>query len=102
MLKEILLILGIPKKVGVKPPDFYGTVPKLIYKKPDVHVKAGDELFYSKYSDKSKFVSPVSGNISAINRGAKRRVLSIEIEPDKEQQYKDFGKSDPLKLQLTK
>lgn len=93
-----LVNLGIPKKVGVKPPDFYGTIPKLIYKKPDVHIKAGDELFYSKYADKTKFVSPVSGKITAINRGAKRRVLSIEIEPDQEQKYKDFKKSDPLKL----
>lgn len=93
-----LVNLGVPPKIAIKPPDFYGSIPKLIYKKPDVHVKAGDELFFSKYAEKTKFVSPVSGKITAINRGAKRRVLSIEIEPDQEQQYKDFGKSDPLKM----
>ncbi len=93
-----LINLGVPNNIAIKPPDFYGTVPKLIYKKPDVHVKAGDELFYSKYSDRTRFTSPVSGTITAINRGAKRRVLSIEIAPDQEQEFKDFGKSDPMNM----
>ena len=93
-----LINLGVPNNIAIKPPDFYGTVPKLIYKKPDVHVKAGDELFYSKYSDRTRFTSPVSGTITAINRGAKRRVLSIEIAPDQEQEFKDFGESDPMNM----
>jgi Na+-transporting NADH:ubiquinone oxidoreductase subunit A len=95
-----LVKLDLPSKIAVKPPDFYGTVPKLIYKKPDVYVKAGDELFYSKYAERTRFVSPVSGKITAINRGAKRRVLSIEIEPDKKQEFKDFGKANPLELSV--
>jgi Na+-transporting NADH:ubiquinone oxidoreductase subunit A len=93
-----LINLGVPNNIAIKPPDFYGTVPKLIYKKPDVHVKAGDELFYSKYSDRTRFTSPVSGTITAINRGAKRRVLSIEIAPDQKQEFKDFGESDPMNM----
>lgn len=79
---------------AVKPPNFHSVVPQLLYKKPGVEIKAGDELFYSKYSERVRFVSPVSGIIKEIVRGERRRVLEIVIQADKEIVYKDFGKID--------
>lgn len=85
---------ALARTFAIKPPDFHSVVPKLIYKKPGVHVKAGDELFFSKYSEKVRFVSPVSGTIKEIVRGYRRRVMEIIIEADEETSYKDFGKVD--------
>ena len=59
--------------------------------KEGARVKAGDELFFSKYADQTRFVSPVSGLLKEIVRGAKRRILEVIIEADKEIEYKDFG-----------
>ena len=70
---------------ALKPTDFHGIFPKLVCKEGDV-VKAGQPLFYSKYQDNIKFVSPVSGIIKEIKRGAKRKVLEIVINADKNQQ----------------
>src|SRR5699024_9501514 len=80
--------------IAIKPPDFHSVVPKLIHKKTGVRVEAGDELFFSKYSDRLRFVSPVSGTIKEIVRGDRRRVMEIIIEADKETVYKDFGQLD--------
>lgn len=82
------------KVFAVKPPDFHSVVPKLLIKKPGAQVKAGDELFFSKYSEGLRFTSPVSGVIREIVRGAKRRVLEIVIEADEKTTFKDFGKMD--------
>nr|MDE6623650.1 Na(+)-translocating NADH-quinone reductase subunit A [Alistipes sp.] len=40
------------------------------------------------------FTSPVSGTVSAINRGEKRKVLSVTIVPDAVQSYEEFAKPD--------
>lgn len=89
-----LVEASYPEAFAIKPPDFHSVVPQLLYKKPGAEVKAGDELFFSKYSDGVRFVSPFSGTIKEIVRGERRRVLEIIIEPDKETIYKDFGKID--------
>lgn len=77
------------KMYVVKLTDFYGITPRLTVKRGD-HVNAGDILFYSKYTDKIKFTSPVSGTIEEIIRGKKRKILKILIRPDKEDTYKSF------------
>jgi Na+-transporting NADH:ubiquinone oxidoreductase subunit A len=76
------LLSAPPSKVyAIKPPDFHAVVPKLILKEGAV-VKAGEPIFYSKYDEKVKFVSPVGGTVSQILRGAKRRILEVHITPD--------------------
>src|SRR5690606_24748193 len=42
-----------------------------------------------------QFVSPVSGEILEINRGEKRRVVSVKIQADKAQIYKEFSTINP-------
>ena len=74
----------------VKPTDFHGLTPKLAVKVGD-RVKAGTTLFFDKYNDKVNFSSPVSGEVAAIVRGAKRKILEIVIQADTEIAYEDFA-----------
>src|SRR5690606_3056748 len=59
---------------------------------------AGDTIFYSKSSESVKFVSPVSGTIQEIRRGAKRRILEVVINADATDTFKDFGQKDVSKM----
>ncbi|MDB4198811.1 Na(+)-translocating NADH-quinone reductase subunit A [Polaribacter sp.] len=78
---------------GVKPEDFHGITPKLVAKE-GADVKAGDTLFYSKSDERILFPSPVSGKVTEVIRGARRKVLAVKIAADATQVYKDFGTKD--------
>ncbi len=82
---------------AVKPEDFHGIIPKLIAKE-GAEVKAGQALFHSKNNEQILFPSPVSGKITEIIRGARRRVLTIKIESSTTQEYQDFGVQDVEKM----
>jgi Na+-transporting NADH:ubiquinone oxidoreductase subunit A len=73
------------------PDDYTGVVPKLVVKEQD-DVKAGEALFIDKNHPEVKFVSPVSGTVKCIERGARRKILSISVAASGTQDYKDFGK----------
>ena len=75
---------------AVKPEDFHGITPKLVAKE-GAEVKAGDTLFYSKSDERILFPSPVSGKVTEVIRGARRKVLAVKIAADATQVYKDFG-----------
>lgn len=45
-----------------------------------------------------KFVSPVSGEVTAVNRGEKRKVLSVVVKPEAQIEYEDFGKKNVASL----
>ena len=79
------------------PDDFTGVTPKVVVKE-QVYVLAGEALFIDKNHPEVKFVSPVSGVVTSVERGARRKVMNIIVAPDKEQQYADFGKKDPAIL----
>lgn len=79
------------KTYAIKPPDFHTHVPKMVVKE-GAKLLAGDELFYSKYTDQIRFTSPVSGVLKEIKRGDKRKILEVIIEADAENTYRDFGK----------
>lgn len=64
--------------------DFHGITPKMLVKQ-GAEVKAGEPLFYNKNREDMLFVSPVSGELVEINRGARRKILSLKILADKEQ-----------------
>ena len=61
-------------------------------------VKAGDALFVNKQYPDVKFASPVSGQVSAVIRGERRKVLCVKVKADQEQQYVDYGKKDVAQL----
>jgi len=75
------------------PDDFEGVVPKVVVREGDI-VKAGDALFVNKLYPEVRFASPVSGKVTAVVRGERRKVLCVKVEADAEQQYVDFGKKD--------
>ena len=78
---------------AVKPEDFHGITPKLLAKE-GAEVKAGDTLFYSKSDERILFPSPVSGKVTEVIRGARRKVLAVKIAADTTQVYRDFGAKD--------
>lgn len=71
---------------ALRPEDFHGVIPKLI-SKVGTKVKAGEPIFYDKSNQDIKFVSPVSGEIIEISRGAKRKILEIKIQADTTQEF---------------
>lgn len=78
---------------AIRPSDFHLVTPKMVLKEGG-KLKAGDTVFYSKDNEDIKVVSPVSGTLTAIERGAKRVITRIVIEADQEDVFKDFGKTD--------
>jgi Na+-transporting NADH:ubiquinone oxidoreductase subunit A len=77
------------KSYAVSPLDYENVTPKLLVKVGD-KVEAGSPLFFDKNNPRILFTSPVSGVVSAINRGEKRKLLSIAVEPDQTQVYKEL------------
>ncbi|WP_425234443.1 Na(+)-translocating NADH-quinone reductase subunit A [Ulvibacterium sp.] len=65
--------------------DFHGITPKMLVKEK-AEIKAGEALFYNKNREDMFFVSPVSGELIEIERGARRRILTLRILADKSQQ----------------
>lgn len=65
--------------------DFYGLTPKLMVKE-GAEVKAGEPIFYNKDVEEMVFVSPVSGELIEVVRGARRKILTIKVLADKEQE----------------
>lgn len=89
--KQTTTSVAQSKVYAVQPADFHGITPKILAKE-GTKVKAGEALFYSKSDERILFPSPVSGTVTEIVRGARRRVLSMKIEADAKQSHKDFGK----------
>ncbi|MGB3149059.1 MAG: Na(+)-translocating NADH-quinone reductase subunit A [Maribacter sp.] len=73
--------------------DFHGITPKMLLKQ-GAEVKAGEPLFYNKNVEDMLFVSPVSGELIEIERGARRRILSLKILADKSQETLGHKKLD--------
>ena len=78
----------------IKPSDFHLITPKMVVKEGE-KLLAGDTIFYSKSNELIKFVSPVSGTLTQIERGAKRVITKLLIEADPQDSFKDFGVLSP-------
>ncbi len=89
-----------PGEYALVPDDFVGVKPKVVVKEGDT-VKAGDALFVDKLHPELKFVSPVSGTVSLVERGDRRKLLSIRVKADQEQVAREFDvKGDVKELLL--
>jgi len=86
-----------PETFAVKPTDFPAiSRPKLLVAEGD-NVKAGTPLFFDKVHPEVMYVAPVSGEVAAVIRGEKRKVLEIRILADKEiksESFKAYSVSD--------
>ncbi|MDR1357068.1 MAG: Na(+)-translocating NADH-quinone reductase subunit A [Tannerellaceae bacterium] len=78
---------------AIVPGSYDGIVPKVVAKAGD-KVKAGSVLMTDKNRPEIKFVSPVSGEVTAVNRGEKRKVQSIVVKPDAVIEYEAFGEKE--------
>ena len=91
--QESLADAPLASEYALSPLDFEGVTPKLLVKVGD-EVKAGTPLFFNKYSERILFTSPVSGTVAAVNRGEKRKILSVTVTPASVQSYEEFAKPD--------
>ncbi|MDO6743041.1 Na(+)-translocating NADH-quinone reductase subunit A [Tenacibaculum soleae] len=91
--EQVTTELSLGTTFAIQPDDFHGVIPKVLAKE-GTEVKAGQALFHSKSDERILFPSPVSGKITEIVRGARRKVLAFKITADAQQEYKDFGKKD--------
>lgn len=85
------------KFYALMPSDFTRITPKVVVK-PEDKVKAGDPLFFDKENPELQFVSPVSGTVVAVNRGERRRVLSVVVESDGKFESVEYKAKDILSL----
>jgi Na+-transporting NADH:ubiquinone oxidoreductase subunit A len=90
--EKVYVSIPQSKTYVVKPTDFHGLTPKLIIKE-GASVKSGSTLFIDKHNERVKFSSPVSGTVTSIVRGAKRKIMEIVLQPDAEIKYETFQKS---------
>lgn len=81
--------ISLPKNVALQPPDFRGIKAKVIAK-PDTFVQVGTPVIEDKNHPEIKIVSPVSGKVTAVNRGNQRVLLQVVIEPDGKQDAISF------------
>ena len=75
------------------PDDFQGFIPKVAVKQGD-KVQVGTPVLFDKNRPEIKIVSPVSGEILAVNRGEKRKLLNIVIRSDEKDTGENFGKKE--------
>ena len=94
------IFLGEVKSDVLKicPEDFTGVTPKLSVRVGD-EVKAGTALMYDRNHPSVKVASPVSGVVTEILRGEKRRILNITVERKGENEVIDFGIKNALTMQ---
>ena len=95
--EKILVENAKSKNISIQPPNFTALTPKLLVKVGD-KVKAGSPVFFDKYRESIQFVSPASGTVKDIVRGAKRRVMEIIIEADAEISYLEAKQTDVQQL----
>ena len=95
--KDLFMKADPAKLFSVRPDDFHGIIPKVVVKDGE-NVKVGSVLFYDKANPDVKFVSPASGVVVAVNRGAKRKLIDIVIESDDQFNSESFDKANPSDL----
>lgn len=86
-----------PGIYSLVPDDFTGVKPKVVVKEGE-NVLAGGPLFVDKNHPEVNFVSPVSGVVTSVERGERRKVLNIIVKADEKQQYVEFGKMNLAEL----
>ena len=74
--------LGVGGLYALVPDDFTGVKPKVVVKEGD-HVKVGDALFVNKNCPEVQFASPVSGEVTAVLRGERRKLLRVVVKSDR-------------------
>ena len=82
--ENILKKAALPESVSLNPSDFHLIISKIALKVGE-KVSQGSVVFFSKKDERIKFCSPVDGTIRDIVRGAKRKIIEIIIDVEKNQ-----------------
>lgn len=87
--KEVMVVPV--KHFAIQPPNFRGIapIPKLMVEIGQ-KVKVGDPVFFNKMTPDIHYVSPVSGEVIAINRGEKRAITEIVVRADDQQSHRKY------------
>ncbi len=80
-LRQNSVETGTARIYGVLGDDYVALKPRIVVEEGDA-VGAGAPLMFHKDTPEVQIVAPVSGRVKAINRGARRKLISIEIEAD--------------------
>ncbi|MDR0728969.1 MAG: Na(+)-translocating NADH-quinone reductase subunit A [Prevotellaceae bacterium] len=91
--EKVLSKLPAAMAYALKPGDFPHLTPHLLVGEGD-EVLAGTPLFNDKRLPEIRYVSPVSGVVSAIVRGEKRRLLAVVVKPSATQEYVQHNVAD--------
>lgn len=78
-----------PSQIAITPDDFKGLKLRPVVK-PGDEVKIGTAVLADKYHPDVRVVSPVSGSVTAVNRGDKRALLDIVIASDQKNSKESF------------
>ena len=84
-------------EVAIVADDYIGMRPTLMVSEGDT-VELGQPVFSDKKTPGVIYTAPAGGTVKSINRGDKRRFLSLIVAKDGEQSSKDFGAIDPEQL----
>jgi len=88
-------------RVAVTAPDFPGMKPKFLVETGD-KVTLGQPVFTDKKCPELIFTSPGAGIVAAVNRGAKRAFLSLEIDLTSNKAERTFSTYSADRLSLLK
>ncbi|MBR2515730.1 MAG: Na(+)-translocating NADH-quinone reductase subunit A [Halomonas sp.] len=81
------------RHVAILGTDYVGMKPTMEVQEGD-KVKLGQLLFTDKKIEGVRFTAPASGEVVAINRGEKRRLLSVVIKVDENEEAMTFASHD--------
>jgi len=85
--------VGQSDSYAIVPDHYVGIRPKAVVRVGD-RVRAGAPLMIDKAYPEIKVVAPVSGEVTGINRGEKRKILNITVKPDAQIEYEMFDVKD--------
>lgn len=78
--------------------DYVGMKPTMAVAVGD-RVRLGQPLFSDKKNPRVHYTAPGAGTVSAINRGYQRRLLSVVIDLDAQEEAREFSRYSPAELQ---
>ncbi len=81
------------RQVGIVAEDYIGMRPTLLVSEGD-EVELGQPIFADKKTEGVIFTAPAGGKVVSINRGAKRRFLSLIIDVATQERVREFPKFD--------
>ena len=91
----------VTQRVALLGRDYHGLKPQLTVKVGD-EVSRGSTLFVDKKNTLVRWTSPITGKISAIRRGERRKLLAVEVERSSRQHQEKFPSYTRAQLQKIK